>query len=108
LSRIRRHDHGRIRFQRAVERTDAVAEAGCNVEVGNGDASRRLRVETGSADSDAFMQRHDVFELRKCRQAVEQRRFRRAGIAEDMTHAVRHERFHQHTTSAHSFPHRSQ
>ena len=101
-----RHDHGRIGFQRPVKRADAVAEAGSDMQVGDGDASRCLRIKAGGADRDAFMQRHDVFELRKCRQAVEQRRLRCAGIAEDMTHAVRHKRFHQHTTSAHFSPSR--
>ncbi|WP_244558951.1 hypothetical protein [Bradyrhizobium brasilense] len=74
------------------------------VQVGDRDTPRRLRVEAGGADRDTFMQRHDVFELRKCGQAVEQWRFGRARIAEDMTHAVRHERFHQHTAPAHSLP----
>ncbi|MGY3536713.1 hypothetical protein ACVIIY_000933 [Bradyrhizobium sp. USDA 4515] len=99
-----RHDHGRTRLQRAVQRADAVAEAGSDVQVRDRDTPRRLRVEAGGADRDTFMQRHDVFELRKCRQAVKQWRFGRARIAEDMTHAVRHERFHQHTTPAHPLP----
>ena len=55
----RSHDHGRIRFQRAIERTDTVAKTGSDMQVGNGDAARCLRVEAGGADCDAFMQRYD-------------------------------------------------
>ena len=102
----RGHDHRRIGLERAVERADAVAEPGGDMEVGDGGAADGLRIETRGAHRDALMQRHDVFDLRKCRQAVEQRRFRRSGIAEDMTHAVRHEGFHQHTTPAHFSPSR--
>ena len=99
----RGHHNRRIGLQRAVERADAVAEAGRDMEVGDHRPARRLRVETCRADGDALVQRHDVFDLRIGRQAVEQRRLRRAGIAEDVAHAMRHEQVHQHTASAHFF-----
>ena len=83
--------HRRIRLERAVERADAVAEPRRDMEIGDRGAAARLRIETRGADRDALMQRHDIVDLRKGRQAVEQRRLGGAGIAEDVAHAVRHE-----------------
>jgi hypothetical protein len=96
------HHERRVCLQCAVERADAVAEPGRDMEVGDREAAARLRIKAGRADGDAFMQGHDVFDLRIGRQAVEQRRLGGSGIAEDMAHAVRHKGFHQHLATAHS------
>ena len=93
----RRDDERRIGLKRAIERADRIAEPGGDMDVRDRDAAGGLRVEARSAHRDAFVQGHDVFDLRVGHETVQQRRLGRTGIAEDVTHAVRHEGFHQHT-----------
>ena len=97
------HDR-RIGLERAVDRRRSRCRGpGATWTLATVARPGGLRIKTRGADRDALMQRHDIFDLRKGRQAVEQRRLRGAGIAEDVAHAVGHERFHQHTASAHLF-----
>jgi hypothetical protein len=96
------HHDRRIGLERAIDRADRIAQPRRDMDVGNGGAVRGLRIEARGADRDALVQCHDVLDLRERRQAVEQRRLGGAGIAEDVAHAVGHERFHQHTASTHS------
>jgi hypothetical protein len=71
------------------------------VNVGESRAAGDLRVETRRADRNTLMQRHDIVDLRIGSQTIQQRCLCRSGIAEDMADAVRDQRFHQHTSSAH-------
>ena len=97
----RRHHHRRVVLQRAVDHADGVAEARRHVEVHEGRLAARLGVEVRRTGRHAFVQMHDVLDLRIVEQRVEQRALGRAGIAEDAIDAVIEQRLEEHLTTAH-------
>ena len=78
------HDHRRVVLERAVDHADGVAQAGRHMKIHEGRLAARLAVKVRRADGHAFMQMHDVFELRIVEQGIEQRALGRPGVAEDM------------------------
>ncbi len=63
----------RVVLERAVDHADGVAEAGRDMQVHEAGLAARLGVEAGGADRHAFVQMHDVLELRVVEQRIEQR-----------------------------------
>ena len=96
-----RHDHRRVVLERAVDRTDRIAEARRHMEVHESGLAARLGIEVGGAGRDALMQVHDIIELRIVGQRIEQRTLGRPRIAEDAIDAVIDERLQKDLTSTH-------
>src|SRR5215813_13721202 len=89
-------------LQRAVDHADGVAQAGRHMQVHEAGLAAGLRIEVRGAHGHAFVQVHDVLQLRIVEQRIEQRTFGRAGIAEDAIDAVGQKRLHEHLTAAHA------
>ena len=79
----RRHQERRLGPRRVVQDREAVREAGRNVDVGDADLSRRLRVAVGRRDRGGFLEPQHVLEP-GVGQRVEERQLGRAGVAEEI------------------------
>ena len=97
----RRHHHGRVVLERAVDHADGVAQARRHMQVDEGRLAARLGVKVGRADRHALVQVDDVLQLRIVEQRIEQGALGRAGIAENAFDAVGQQRLKEHLSTAH-------
>jgi len=100
----RRHHHGRIVLERAVDMADGVAQPGRHMQVHERRLAARLGVEIGRADRDAFVQVDDVLDRGVVDQRIEQRALGGAGIAENPFHPVSQQCLKEHLSPAHFSP----
>ena len=80
---------------------DGVAETWRHVEVHERRFTTRLGVKIRRTGRHAFVQMHDVLDLRIVEQRVEQRALGRAGIAEDAIDAVIEQRLEEDLATTH-------
>jgi hypothetical protein len=71
------------------------------MDVDDGGLAARQGVVARGAEGHAFVQRHDVTQLRIVEQRIQDRALRGAGIAEDVLDPVRDEALHQDLLASH-------
>ncbi len=91
----RREHQGRPSLPGVVEGAQGVPQPGAHVHVGEAHLPGQLGVGVGHGHRHRLVQREDVFDVRIIQQAVQQRTFSGARVAENVLHALRPQCFHQ-------------